>query len=201
MGGTPLLTTSTLVTVINSGTDITLTYTNSGTITINNASTLQSVTNRGSSTSNVVNFTNTTNSTSTTTGAVVISGGLGVGGRIYSESIQIADAIIDSTQTTVNNTAITMIDSYPISNYRSAKYVIQIDDGVGPSANFEVIELLLLVDNVNNVYATEYAVLTSGAGELGDFAADCNGTNVQLWFTAYTSSTKVLKVLRTAMTT
>jgi hypothetical protein len=201
VGGVPLFTTSTLISSLNSGTDISLTYSGSGTITISDTATLQTITNRGSTTTNSVNFSNTTNSTSTTSGAVVIAGGLGVGGNIYSAGLQITDAVITSSQTTVNTTATTAVDRYPLSSYRSAKYVIQIDDGVGASANFQVIELLLLVDNVNNVYATEYAVLTSAAGELGDFAAGSDGTNVTLYFTPYNPTSKILKVLRTAMTT
>jgi len=205
IAGSPALTTSTLASVIVGGTDILLTTSNTGTITINDISTLQSVTNRGSTTTNIVHFTNTTNSISTVTGAVTIAGGLGVGGRIYSESVQITDAIFDSTLTTVNTTGTIVVDTYSINDFRSAKYLIQIDEGNSPlrpnTANFEVIELLLLVDNSGNVYATEYAVLTSSAGELGEFAADCDTFgNISLYFTAYNNANKILKVLRTALT-
>jgi len=204
IAGSPALTTSTLATVIVGGTDIYLTTSNTGTITINDASTLQSVTNRGSTTTNIVHFTNTSDSISTVTGAVVITGGLGVGGRINAESVQLSHAILDTTETTVNTTDSIVVDTYNINDFRSAKYLIQIDEGDGPlrpsSANFEVIELLLLVDNSANVYATEYAVLTSSAGELGDFAADCDVSgNIRLYFTAYNATNKILKVLRTAL--
>ena len=204
IAGAPALTTATLSTTIAGGTDIALFTSNSGTITINDTATLQSVTNRGNTTTNIVNFTNTSDSVSTTTGAVVITGGLGVGGGINSQNLQIAHAIMDSTQTTVNNTATIVVDTYSITQFRSAKYLIQIDDGDSvsrpSSANFEVIELLLLVDNSANVYATEYAVLTSAGGELGDFAADCDiSGNIKLYFTAYSASNKVLRVFRTAL--
>ena len=204
ISGAPALTTATLSTTIAGGTDITLQSSNSGTITINDTATLQTVTNRGNTTTNTVTFLNTTNSVSTTTGAVVIAGGLGVGGGINSQNLQIAHAIMDSTQTTVNNTATIVVDTYSINQFRSAKYLIQIDDGDDVSrptlANFEVIEILLLVDNSANVYATEYAVLTSAGGELGDFAADCDiAGNIKLYFTAYTASNKVLRVFRTAL--
>jgi len=204
IAGAPALTTATLSTTIAGGTDITLQTSNSGTITINDTATLQTVTNRGSTTTNAVTFLNTTNSVSTTTGAVVIAGGLGVGGGINSQNLQISHAIMDSTQTTVNNTAAIVVDTYSINQFRSAKYLIQIDDSDDvsrpTSANFEVIELLLLVDNSANVYATEYAVLTSAGGELGDFAADCDiAGNIKLYFTAYSASNKVLRVFRTAL--
>ena len=205
IAGSPALTTSTLASVIIGGTDISLTTSNTGTITINDTATLQSVTNRGSTTTNAVHFINTTNSNSTVTGAVVITGGLGVGGRVNAESVQLSHAILDTTETTVNTTDQIIVDTYSINDFRSAKYLIQIDEGDSPlrpgSANFEVIELLLLVDNSANVYATEYAVLTSTAGELGDFAADCDiSGNINLYFKAYTATNKILKVLRTALT-
>jgi len=204
ISGAPALTTATLSTSIAGGIDITLQTSNSGTITVNDTATLQTVTDRGNTTTNIVKFLNTTNSVSTTTGAVVITGGLGVGGGINSQNIQIAHAIMDSTQTTVNNTATIIVDTYSINQFRSAKYLIQIDDSDDVSrptlANFEVIEILLLVDNSANVYATEYAVLTSAGGELGDFAADCDiAGNIKLYFTAYTASNKVLRVFRTAL--
>jgi len=204
-GGKPVLTTSSLVTAITSGTDISITYTNSGTLIISDVSTLQSVTNRGSTTTNSIHITNATTSSSTTTGALTVVGGVGVGGRINAESVQLSHAILDTTETTVNNTATIVVDTYSINDFRSAKYLIQIDEGDSPlrpgSANFEVIELLLLVDNSANVYATEYAVLTSTAGELGDFAADCDiHGNISLYFTAYNATNKILKVLRTALT-
>ena len=107
--------------------------------------------------------------------------------------------MLDSTLILINTTATTVVDAYPISQYRSAKYLIQIDEGMGPTANFQVIEILLLVDNVGTVYATEYGVLTSN-GELGEFAAGLDTDNrVKLYFTAYQASSKELVVLRTAL--
>jgi hypothetical protein len=198
--GVPVITTSSLGQAIYAGTDIRITTTgSSGILVIDDISTLQSVTDRGTTTTNIVHFSNTTNSTSSSTGAVVISGGLGVAGRINTESIQIADAIMDSGLVLVNTVDTTVIDAYSIDDYRSSKYIIQISDGTGPSANFEVIEILLLLDNSGTVYATEYAVLSSN-GELGEFAADVQGDNmVRLYFTAYQATNKVIKTLRTAM--
>jgi hypothetical protein len=54
-----------------------------GTVTVWNASTLQSVSNRGSSTTNALSITNATNSTSTNTGALAVQGGVGVGRDLF----------------------------------------------------------------------------------------------------------------------
>jgi hypothetical protein len=211
--GVPVITTSSLIESITAGPDIVVTSTQGYTtgsiaITISDISTLDSVTGRGSTTThavtfqNHVSFTDTTESTSSSTGAVVISGGLGVAKRINSESIQIADTIMDSGQVLVNTTDLTIVDAYPVSQYRSAKYLIQISEagGTGGGASFETIEILLLVDDNKTVYATEYAVLSTN-GELGEFAADVQNDNVvRLYFTAYQATNKTLKIFRTGMT-
>jgi hypothetical protein len=202
--GIPVITTSTLVDSFIAGPDISVTATQgliTGTVSIiiSNTSTLQSVTGRGSSTNHVVYFTNTTSSTSSSTGAVIVTGGLGVGGRINSESVQIADAIMDSSKILVNTTATIVVDAYSVDDYRSAKYLIQIQEGTGPGAQFETIEILLMVDNAQTIYATEYAVLSSN-GELGEFAADVQGDDIaRLYFTPYYNSTMTLQIFRTTM--
>ncbi|NBP00433.1 MAG: hypothetical protein EBU90_09980 [Proteobacteria bacterium] len=197
-GGT-VLTTASFTAQLNQGDDIRLdVVTATNVVIINNTSTLQSVTTRGSTTTQKITVLNTTQSTSTDTGALVVSGGVGIGGRINAESIRIADAVLDSTQTLVNTTSSTIIDSFDIGDFRSAKYLIQIDEGTGAGADFELIEILLVGDNSGNVWATEYGVVTSN-GYLGDFNAEYTGTTVSLYFTAYAATNKTIKVLRTGM--
>lgn len=124
--GGQVLTTSSFAGTVQDGVDIDIvesTGTDSTTIlTWNNISTLQSVTTRGATTNRQISFLNTSESTSTTTGAIIISGGVGVGKRVTCESLRIADSVFDSTQTLVNTTAATQIDSYSTSSFRSAKY-------------------------------------------------------------------------------
>ena len=55
---------------------------NTGTITVNDVSTFQSVTNRGSTTTNIIFLTNVTTSTSYNTGALIVAGGVGIGGDV-----------------------------------------------------------------------------------------------------------------------
>jgi hypothetical protein len=68
---------------IVAGTDTSIS-TSTGFVTIWNTSTLQSVTNRGSTTTNAVNIASTTSATSTSTGALIVDGGVGVKGSVYS---------------------------------------------------------------------------------------------------------------------
>jgi hypothetical protein len=68
-------------TFLFAGTD-TAVSTSTGNITVWNISTLQSVTDRGATTTNVISIANTTQSTGTDTGALVIAGGAGINGNV-----------------------------------------------------------------------------------------------------------------------
>jgi hypothetical protein len=199
-----VLTTSSFNVDLSEGTDIDIVETGPGIVTIYNVSTLESVTTRGSTSSQIINLTNTTQSTSTTTGALVIKGGLGVGKRVNCESIRISDTIFDSNEVRINNMATAIIDSYSAAEFRASKYLVQIDSGTGPSADFQVIEILLLTDNNGTVYTTEYGLVTTLPlnAELGTFSADIQLDNiVRLYFTPNASTDKVIYVLRTGMIT
>jgi len=203
---TIVITTASFANSPSDGSDIHIEPINVGGIDLlqfNNVSTLQSVTGRGATTTNIVSFSNTTESTSTNTGAVLVAGGLGVGKRINSESIQIADTVFDSTKTTVNTTGQYIIDTYSLNNYRSAKYFVQIDEGSGPTARFQSVEIMLTANNTGTAFATEYGIITSN-GSLGTFSKDVNSVLgewlVSLVFTPGDSIPKTIKVLRTAMT-
>lgn len=153
---------------------------------------------------NFLSVTSNVNSTSTTTGAIVISGGIGVGqdanvgGRLTAESIKIAEAILDSTLVSTSTTATVLIDSYSLDEYRAAKYLLQVDSGTGTTATFQISEIYLIADNNGNVRATEYGLVYT-AGPLGDFTADIDSNNVRLFFTADAATDKVIAVLRTAI--
>lgn len=69
------------VSAINAGTDTSI-NTTTGVVLIWNTSTFQSITNRGATTTNIVYHTNTTEATATGTAALVVSGGVGVGGGL-----------------------------------------------------------------------------------------------------------------------
>jgi len=188
------------------GTDINIqhytnTLTGTSTILINNISTLDTVTSRGSSSTSAITISNATSSTDVNSGALIVAGGVGIAGRVNTESIQIADTIFDSTYTVVSNTNERVIDTYSLSQYRSSKYFIQISEG---TSTFHVCEIVLTATNDGTPYMTQYGQVTT-AGELGTFGATGTITTgsaalISLTFKAYASSTKTIKVLRTAMT-
>ena len=201
--GSLILTTASFNNTPSDGTDIQIVDLGGGILEFNNVSTFQSVTSRGNSTTNVVKFLNATESTSTNSGSLLITGGLGFGKRINSESIQIADTVFDSTKTTVNNTIQYTIDSYLLDQYRSAKYLIQIDEGTTSTARFHSTEIMLTASNTGSAFAVIYGTIVT-SGELGAFSKDVTSvmgsTYVNLYFTPVDTIEKTVKVLRIAMT-
>lgn len=199
VNGQGVLTTSSFAYVVNSGEDINITLSNiDGSMIISNVSTLQSVTSRGSSTNRIVAFLNTTQSTSTTTGAVVINGGLGVGKRVTTESLRITDAIFDSNSVSTNMNSNLTIDSYSLNDYRAAKYLVQIDEGAGLSAEYQMNEILLIANNNGVVALTEYGIVSTN-GAMGSFTATVAGNIVSLIFTPTFATQKTISVLRTSI--
>ena len=190
------------------GTDINIQHytdilTGTSTILINNISTLETVTGRGNTTPYAITITNATSSTDVNSGALIVAGGIGIAGRVNTESIQIADTIFDSTYTFVpnNNASERTIDSYYLSQYRSSKYFIQISES---TSSFHICEITLTAKNDGTTYMTQYGQVTTD-GELGTFDAkgEVSGNTylISLTFTPKnTGLYKTIKVLRTAMT-
>jgi hypothetical protein len=86
--------------------------------------TLETVTDRGASSTNVITITNTTPSTSTSTGALVISGGLGVGDSVWIEG----DLHVAGTTVTENTKTVATHDNLI---YLNAAYDSTITNAVG----------------------------------------------------------------------
>jgi len=106
INGAEIISTSTVdqfaVTFITAGTD-TAVSANLGNVEIWNTSTLQTVTDRGSETTNAVHITNATASIDTTTGALIVDGGVGIGGDLF------VNGEIVATKLTIEYTTVTTI--------------------------------------------------------------------------------------------
>jgi len=216
-GGVPALTTASFNLTAADGVDIDIRQATdplSGfdTLIFDNTSTLQTVTGRGAITSHAITISNATVSTDISTGALIVAGGVGIGGRVNTESIQIADTVFDSTESFSSNFLPSTIDSYYLSDYRSSKYFIQISEPNinqgGYESRFHAVEIVLTAKNDGTPYMTQYGQITTG-GELGTFSAESSGTApnilISLIFTPNPAgpsehgSLKTIKVLRTAM--
>ena len=94
------------VSSITAGTDTVISAA-TGAVTIWNTSTLQSVTNRNATTTNVISITNITAATSTITGALKVAGGVGIGGRLYVGDRIVAINTTSATSTTTGALIVT----------------------------------------------------------------------------------------------
>lgn len=209
VAGAIILTTSSFNVEVSEGNDIDINVDplNNNLIVISNISTLQSVTSRGFTTTNRINITNTTPSTSISSGALTVSGGIGVNGNgwfagtLNATNINLTNTIFFTTVTNIATTSPSIIDLYSLTTHRSAKYFIQISEGVGSTAEFHAQEITVIASNTGSVFINEYGMVsTNGNVGLGTFNAEVDGSNVKLLFTPTSATNKVIKLLRTAIT-
>ena len=163
---------------LKAGSNITLTRSND-IVTIANSysftesDTLATVTGRasGNTTATAISLTNSTASTSTTTGALVVTGGVGIGGSIYTggtefRSSQITFGLLDQTTKTINigNQAnavnIGQLQTYNIATVSRSSNIATITTSVphGLSSG----DRIWVTCSTNNSYNASSVVLTSG---------------------------------------
>lgn len=200
--GAPVLTTASFNNTPADGTDIDVVDIGGGILEFNNISTLQSVTSRGSTTNRQITISNTTVSTSTNTGALIVSGGIGSNNSVSANGFNLPYANQSTSITSVSTTSPTVIDSYYFSQYRSAKYIIQVDEGTSVSQRCQTSEILTVAFNTGTASVVEYATVFSTA-DLGNFSALMTNigtdTVVSLYYIAVDSIPKTIKLFRTAI--
>jgi hypothetical protein len=112
-------------------------------------------------------------------------------GSVTVGSVTLADALIGTATQAITNGSATVVDTWAVAQYSSAKYLVQMKNGV----DVEVIEILVTVDGNNNVYLTEYADVQSNT-QLGTTDANFLAGNVQLLVTSVNGTTvKIHKTL------
>jgi len=136
--GYRVLNTSTiLVNSISSGADISV-NTSSGDVIISNISTLQSVTDRGSTTTNIIEITNATASTDTVSGALVVTGGVGIGENLNTYGTITAGTqinVIANSLDPLNSSTFTIESTVPIGY---SAFTIKNTGADGQSYTFDV---------------------------------------------------------------
>ena len=111
-----------------------------------------------------------------------------------------AVAIVDSSRGSASNiTGITTLATYDVSTYTTAKYVYQIKkDG---TVDTDVGEILVTYEGTSNdVYLTEYAMLSTGSS-IGAWTADYNSgdTTVRLRFTPTSNGNHTYSIMNTLL--
>jgi hypothetical protein len=108
--------------------------------------------------------------------------------------IQVVNSHISSNNVTTTNTNLQTVDSFDITVFRTAKYVIQI---FCPTFGYQATEILALHDGAAT-FQTEYATIFSNTF-LGNFTTAISGNNFNLQFTPVNANNTVL-LTRTVMT-
>jgi len=166
---------------------------------------------------NVLVGSNTVSS-SPTSGALVVTGGVGVGGALNVSGTITAgtagsgsvvngfasnNALIASyTGAAITTGGTVTLDTWSVTNYRTAQYLIQLTDTGYSPYRVHVTQISVLHDGSSNIYKTEYGVNTT-VGELGTFDFSISGSTMQLLFTPSSTlapSNLVVKAYRTSIT-
>lgn len=116
----------------------------------------------------------------------------------FSGALIVQNALVEISVKSINNTVITEVDRFVAATYRSCKMFVQIQD----VANFFITEIVLLHNDLGQVYKSEYGIINTGSSDIGEFSADLLGDGiVRLYFTANATSNKVIKIIKTALAT
>ena len=103
--------------------------------------------------------------------------------------------IADAT-TTVATSTTTVLNTFGVTTYRSAKYFISIADAT--NSRFEVVEANVTHDG-SDAYISQFGSTTDHTGPLAIFTADVSGGNVRLLTTNTSSDSCVFKFQRIAI--
>ena len=108
-----------------------------------------------------VHITSGNASTNTSTGALIVDGGVGVGGQLNASSIGVNGGydLLYSSLVTSTNSANQVGFAVSSANYRTLKFVVSVNSG----SDYQSDEILLM-HNGSTVFMTEYAQLLSGSG-------------------------------------
>lgn len=124
---------------------------------------------------------------------VVITGGSITG---VTELRTTGALVVDGTETEGVNTSVTgsgVISSLPISDFRTAKYLVQVTSGT----EYHTTEILAIHDGTD-VYLTEYGTIYTGSTPLATFSSEINTGNMLLTC-SLRDATSDVKVYRTAL--
>ena len=122
-----------------------------------------------------------------------IENGLTISGVVTSSSYSLPDGLISSGVTTTTTTSESVVDSFSISEYRSAKYQIQVTTG----SQYQITEIFVIHDGTTS-YQTEYATVKTGV-TLSTFGSDIDSGNIRLLATPTSIDSTTFKIIRTTI--
>jgi hypothetical protein len=120
---------------------------------------------------------------------------LGIGTSIPKSTMQIRDVGYESTSTFTSGITSVELDRFPVPDYRSCHYIVQVSDL--NYSTFHTSQIMLIHDGIT-AYKSEYNVVVTDQ-KLGEFDCLISGGDVVLTFQAFYTSDKNIKVIRTSI--
>jgi hypothetical protein len=114
----------------------------------------------------------------------VSSGNITVTNTIDAVNIKVTD--LYSKRPAIAVTSNTMIDTFPTTQFRSAKYTMRAGDGT----DYQALEVLLVHNNINSII-TVYGSLSTSGTDLVIFSTDISAGNVNVYATAVGANTNL----------
>ena len=120
---------------------------------------------------------------------------IGIGTNLPITSIQYVSVTLECTDSGTLTADPTVIDSFPVTQLRSAHYYVQITDE--DHSWYHVTQITVVHDGLN-AFKSEYNILVSMVS-LGQFDVEVQSGKCNLIFTAFQATNKTMKVSRTAI--
>jgi len=114
----------------------------------------------------------------------ITSGNLTISNTIDAVNIKVTD--LYSKRTSIPITSTTLIDIFPVNQFRSAKYTMRAGDGT----DYQALEVLLVHNNINSII-TVYGSLSTSSTDLVAFDTDISAGNVNVYATAVGANTNL----------
>jgi hypothetical protein len=130
------------------------------------------------------NITSTGTLASLSVSGNVSSGNLTVSNTIDAVNIKVTD--LYSKRPAIAISTGTMIDSFPTTQFRSAKYTMRAGDGT----DYQALEVLLVHNDINSII-TVYGSLSTSGSDLVIFSTDISAGNVNVYATAVGANTNL----------
>ena len=112
------------------------------------------------------------------------TGNITVTNTVDAVNIKVTDLF--SKRTSINISSSTPIDTFPTTQFRSAKYTMRAGDGV----DYQALEVLLVHNNINSII-TVYGSLSTSGTDLVIFSTDISAGNVNVYATAVGANTNL----------
>ena len=104
-----------------------------------------------------------------------------------------ARSLITDGTVTISSSNATVIDSFAVATYRSAKYSVQVVDAT--NSRYEIVEVNL-THNGSDAFISTLGRTTNYSEDLVNFSADVNSGSARLIGTINNSQSHVLKFVR-----